>query len=891
MTDLPTGTLTLLFTDIEGSTRLLSRLGTRYAELVSAQRVILRRAFERWGGQEMGTEGDSFFVVFRSVADALAAATQAQQDIAAATWPEGVTVGVRMGLHTGEPTPHEDSYVGMDVHRAARVAASAHGGQVVLTEASYRIAAGHPAAGTGFVDLGRHRLKDLPAAEHIYQLTAPGLATAFPPLKSLGAGTSLPTATTALVGRRREVGALTALLSRDGARLVTLTGPAGTGKTRLALAVADSLGERFADGVYFVPLAPVTTADVMWTTVAEALGVTGEGKAPPTFREHLAQQDVLLVLDNLEQLPEAADVVGQLLGAGPGVHVLATSRRPLHLGAEHEFPVAPLPVPGPGDATAAGAAGATGGAPADADEDEGAVELFVRRAELVRPGFRLDASNIDDVREICRRLDGLPLAVELVAARVKLLSPRALRARLDDALEMSTRAVDAPERQQNLRSALAWSYRLLPEDLQRAFRRLGVVAGDVDLAAVGEVIGTGRDPLDDAAELVDVNLLVAFEGPDGEPRFRMLRTIALYARDLLGAADEDEDQDARRRHAEHFAGVARTWCPQLRGEHHLTAKDHVERELEELRAALAWALDPAAAPDDGTRLELGLGLCEQLGWFWYGCGYQAEGRRWLQAAVDAAGRAPSGTRTPEVMNALHGLGVLVLQHGEAERARDLLERCVAFWREEGDLAPLSRELNSLAMAYRSLGEPDRAQPLIEEAVAVAQASGHQGREANALSNLAALQIDAGRYDDAIVLLRQVLVLDTALQDAWGQGADHVNIAGALLRAGRVDEAHAHLRDSTPAAVALGDVEITVDVIGLFCALHALRGDAERAARLLGASDRMREQAEMPMPLPDAQWLESVLAPVREGVDRATWEQDVARGAGYSVEVALAEAMR
>lgn len=885
MTDLPTGTLTLLFTDIEGSTRLLSRLGPRYAELVSAQRAILRRAFERWGGQEMGTEGDSFFVVFRSVADALAAAMQAQQEIAATTWPGEVDVRVRMGLHTGEPTPHEDSYVGMDVHRAARVAASAHGGQVVLTEASYRIAAGRPAAGTGFVDLGRHRLKDLPAAEHIYQLTAPGLRTAFPPLKSLGAGSSLPTAATPLVGRRHEVGALTALLSGGGARLVTLTGPAGTGKTRLALAVADSVGERFADGVYFVPLAPVTTADVMWTTVAEALGVTGEGKAPPTFREHLSQQDVLLVLDNLEQLPEAAEVVAQLLGAGPGVHVLATSRRPLHLGSEHEFPVAPLPVPGTGDAAGRG----VGGTAADADEDEGAVELFVRRAELVRPGFRLDASNIEDVREICRRLDGLPLAVELVAARVKLLSPRALRARLDDALEMSTRAVDAPERQQNLRSALEWSYRLLPEDLQRAFRQLGVVAGDVDLAAVGDVLGTGRDPLDDAAELVDVNLLVAFEGPDGEPRFRMLRTIALYARDLLGAAGEDEE--AQRRHAEHFAAVARTWCPQLRGEHHLAARDRVERELEELRAALAWALDTAGTPDDGTRLGLGLGLCEQLSWFWYGCGYQAEGRRWLQAAVDAAGRAPSGTGTPEVMTALHGLGVLVLQHGEAERARDLLERCVAFWREAGDLAPLSRELNSLAMAYRSLGEPDRAQPLIEEAVAVARASGHQGREANALSNLAALEIDGGRYDEAIVLLQQVLVLDTALQDAWGQGADHINIAGALLRAGRVDEAEEHLRDSTPAAVALGDVEITVDVIGLFCALYALRGDAVRAARLLGASDRMREQAEMPMPQPDAEWLESVLAPVRGRVDRATWDQDVALGAGYSVDVALTEAMR
>ena len=897
MRELPTGTVTMLFADVEGSTRLLAQLGSRYADVVSAYRAVLRTAFARSGGHELGTEGDSFFVVFGSVGAALGAARDAQQALARVPWPDGVKVLVRMGLHTGEPARHEDGYVGMDVHRAARVAACAHGGQVVLTEATYRIAAERSPAGCRFDDLGLHRLKDLPAAEHLYQMSVDDLVEDFPPLRSLGSASSLPVPATSLVGRDRELHELLALLGRPAVRLLTLTGTAGTGKTRLALAAA-AAHDRSDPGVYFVPLAHVRSAEVMWTTIADAVGIGGNDRAAAVL-EHLAPRRLLLVLDNLEQLAGAAPVVRRLLDAGPGVHVLATSRRPLRLSAEHEYPVGPLPVPAAPVVDDGGGGG-------------GAVELFRRRAQLVRPGFAVTADNAEDVWEICRLLDGLPLAVELVAARAKLLGPRALRARLDRSLDVARAAVDVPDRQQTLRSALDWSYDLLPPRLQVLFRRLGVCAGDFDLAAARAVAAEDDDPADAASddaddavdeigELVDVSLLDVQEGADGEPRLRMLQTVARYAREVL--VESGELEPTARRHAQHYLRVAEAAAEQLRGEHHLAARDTIERELGNMRAALAWSLGlaggtgagagrtaddvPARGDDDSAEnLEIGLRLCGRLSWFWYGCGYQTEGRRWLQAAVDAAG----SRRSDGVMTALHGLGVLLLQQGEARRARELLQLCADHWRLRDDLSVLSTELNSLGMAHRALDDQELARSTVQEAVDVAARAGNARREANALSNLAILTRDAGDHEDAIAMLRRCLRLDTELHDAWGQGADHVNIVGTLLRAGRVDEAHAHLLEHGASAVALDDVDITVDVLELFAVLHAERGDAERVARLLGVTERMREESELPLAPPDAAWFESVLSAVRGLPDAVTWQRNVRIGTGFGVDEALADAM-
>lgn len=879
-TELPTGTVTLLFTDVEGSTRLLARLGAGYADVVSAQRRVLRAAIRRWGGHELGTEGDSFFVVFAAARDAVCAARDAQLDLERTQWPDGAAVRVRMGLHTGEPVRHEDGYVGMDVHRAARVAGSAHGGQVVLTAAAHAVVAADPVPGVRFRDLGLHRLKDLDDPVHVHQLCIEGLPSTFPRLRTLGSPSTLPTPATSLVGRSAELAALGGpggLLTDPAVRLVTLTGPAGTGKSRLALAAAERVDADHADGVYFVPLAEARTADVMWTAVADAMGVTGDSRPPPAFLQHLSDRQVLLVLDNLEQLPDAPWVVRSLVDAGPGVRVLATSRRPLHLTGEREVPVAPLavertPPSGPGAGPA---------------QEPEAVQLFVERARLVRPGFALTEATRPDVVEICRLLDGLPLAVELVAARTRLLGPAALRAQLDRSLDPpgpSGAPVDVPGRQRSLRAALDWSHDLLDPDLSQAFRRLGVCEGAVTLPAVAAVVGDDVDPLDVVGRLVDVSLLAVEDGPDGEPRVRMLQVVRRYARERLAATGELDA--ARRRHAEHYVEVAEQAAAGLRGAQHLTARDRIERDLGDLRAVLDWAFAPPTPDGDAQdRLALGLRLAQHLAWFWYGCGYQAEGRRWLQTAVDAAGNR----RSPAVLTALHGLGVLVLQQGRAERARDILTVCLEQARASEDPALVSRELNSLAVVHRDLDDPGTATALAREAVTTARAAGDLRCEVNAVSNLALLAADAGRHDESIGLLRRCLELDTVLEDAWGQGADHVNLVGSLLRAGRTDEARAHLDRHAATAVALNDLEITIDVLTLFAVVRARCGDGALAARLLGTAAHLREQADLPMTPVDAAWVDEAIAPTRDVTPSHAWQRDLDAGRAWDVGTALAAA--
>ncbi|WP_460461113.1 adenylate/guanylate cyclase domain-containing protein, partial [Angustibacter peucedani] len=452
MADLPTGTVTMLFTDIEGSTSLLHRLtADRYAGVLTLQRELLRTAFTAEQGVEMGTEGDSFFVVFASATACVRAALAAQLALATTAWPDGASVRVRMGVHTGEPRRHEDGYVGMDVHRAARVASCAHGGQVVVSAATHQLVEGALPDDVRLLDLGEHRLKDLPGSERLYQLAAPGLDDAFPPLRTLGARSNLPAQTSSLVGRDAELAEVAdAVLSRDG-RLTTLTGPGGSGKTRLALAVAERVEPLFPDGVYFVPLETARSADVMWSRLAETLGVSTDGVAGDAVVEHLAGARTLLVLDNLEQLDDAPKVVDRLLREATGCRVVATSRRPLHLDGEQEHAVPPLTLPRRRARSVSDVAGA------------GAVSLFVQRARLVRPDFALDASNAADVAAICRRLDGLPLAVEIAAARLKLLGVAAVRSRLDDGLDLpQSKRAAGPKRQQTLASTIAWSYELLP---------------------------------------------------------------------------------------------------------------------------------------------------------------------------------------------------------------------------------------------------------------------------------------------------------------------------------------------------------------------------------------------------------------------------------------------
>jgi predicted ATPase/class 3 adenylate cyclase len=859
----------MLFSDIEGSTGLLSRLGDRYGEALSAQRSMVRAAFTRHRGTEMGTEGDSFFVVFTAALDAARACVAAQRALAGHDWPLGATLRVRMGLHTGEPTRHEDGYIGMDVHRAARIAASAHGGQAVMSSATRQLVAGR-LPGTDLQDLGWHRLKDIAEPEHLYQLLIPGLQAAFPPLKSLGNRGSLPVPPTSLVGRGRDLRHVQDVLSGDpAARLITLTGPGGVGKTRLALAVADSLGHRFRDGVYFVPLAPVTAAAVMWTTIAERLGVPGDSRSPPAFFEHVADRQALLLLDNLEQLPAAAGVVAELMAAAPGITLLATSRRPLRVLGEHEYPVPPLPH-----------------SPAPGGRPDGAVELFVQHARMVSPAFALTPGSTSDVAAICDRLDGLPLAIELAAARARLLSPRALLARLGRSLEFEAGTAGRPDRQRTLRDTFTWSYDLLDPALRACFRRMGAFSGGCDLDAVAAVASGDADALDSVAELVDASLASVRDGPDGEARVGMLQTVREFARQLLEQAGELDE--VRSAHASYYAGFAETIAPQLQGPRPLAARDRLEAELENMRAALTWCLGPPDSPGGHVpqqRVTLGLRLCRALSWFWYALGYTAEGRGWQRRAVAVA----SAEQGPDLAAALHGLAVLLLQQGEAAEASEALSTCLAIWRRLGNRSKVAVELSSLGVAHWTLGDLDAARRMLRESADIAREVGDDARQSTALSNLGILEVGVGNAAEAIDLLEQALVLDEKVGNAWGCATTQANLAGAMLRAGRTDDAYASLRSRAADIVGLGDVELTISVIELFAIIFAQRADAGRAARLAGTAGALRERAGMPICGPDAEFLEEYLGKARDSVTAAVWGAQRRTGQAYTAEQALAEA--
>jgi predicted ATPase/class 3 adenylate cyclase len=867
--ELPTGTLTMLFSDIEGSTVLVRRLGERYGEALSAQRTLLRAAFRSFGGRELSTEGDSFFVVFESAIAAVGCCVAGQRALAGHDWPDGATVRVRMGLHSGEPTRHEDNYVGLDVHRAARIAAAAHGGQVVLSDATRHLVESRLAPDVSLRDLGWHRLKDIEAPERVYQLVVAGLPDRFPSLKSLGAQSRLPVPMTPLVGRERDLEQVLVTLTGPGIRLVTLTGTGGVGKTRLSLAAAAALGQDFPQGVFFIPLAAVRDGEVMWKTIADGLDVAADGPAADAVTGYLRDRRALLVLDNLEQLDGAAGVVAGLLAAAPGLVVLATSRRLLHLPGEQELPVPPLQVPREVSVEEVSASGAA--------------RLFVQLASMSRQGFTLTAANAADIAAICERLDGLPLAIELAAARIRLLAPRALLARLGHSIDLAAADVGQSSRQQTLRNAIAWSYDLLTPDLAGAFRRAGVFAGGCDLDALAAVAApehapdaraVGADPLDLAAGLLDVSLVTVTDGVDGEPRVGMLETIREYALERLERAGDLDD--TRHRHAEHYADLAERASKQLRGPGpvHLVALDRLEAEHDNLHAALTWSLETPAAgpvPADRERTAIGLRLVQALGLFWYRHGYLTEGRRWLQRAIDLTaedGGAP-------LAQLAHWLGVVLQQQSEPQAALLLLERSLAIWRDLGDRDQQARELNSLGITHHHLDDLDTARSLLEESAAISREVGSDMRLAAALTNLGQLEADAGNFDRATQVLQEALAIDTKQGDMLGVALDQQSLAGVHLRAGRGREARDLLSAMADYVVSSGDPELLTTTLEMCAANAAQLGEGLRAARLTGAAEAVRQKTGIPIKQPGI--LEEFLAPARAAIAPGEWEAALAAG--------------
>ncbi len=858
MPELPTGTITMLFSDIEGSTRLLGRLGERYPAVLSVQRKILRQAIGACRGYEMGTEGDSFFVVFGSAADAVRCCVTAQRNLAGEDWPAGIAVQVRMGLHSGEPIRHEDGYVGMDVHRAARIAATAHGGQVVLSEVTRSLAGIALTGDVSVKDLGWHRLKDIEEPERIYQLVADGLAGQFPALRSLGAQTSLPEPPSPLIGRDDELARLAGMAVQPGIRLITLTGAGGVGKTRLALAVAAALGPVFEHGVYFVPLAAVRDGEVLWKSIADLLDVTGPGPAEAVVTGHLRGRHALLVLDNLEQLDQASGAVGSLLAGAPGVVVLATSRSPLHLTGEHQYPVRPLSVPGGQDLAEVAATGAA--------------RLFAQQAAMVRPGFALTGGNCADIAAICRRLDGLPLAIELAAARVRLLSPGALLARLATSLSLTTPDTGRPARHQALRSTIAWSYELLSADRQEQLMRTSAFTGGCDLEAFSAVAlaDPGADPLPAVSDLLDASLITVSDDDRGEPRVGMLETIREFARERL--SQDGSSGRIRRRHASYYAGLAEQLSGELRGPGRLAVLRRFEIEIGNMHAALDWAFGAEAGEADRTGA--GLRLVQALAPFWYEHGHAGEGRRWLRRALELADGGPQAGQLT------HWLGVLLQQQGQNELAIQFLERSLAIWREHGQADLLGRELNSLGIAHSHLDHPAVARSLVRQSIAVARENGGGGRLAAALTSLGHVESLAGNFDLASAALTEALDIDTAAGDELGAAIDRQSLALVWLRAGQTATARDLAAASFGYVLEAGDTEFLANTLELAAAILAQSGDGQAAARCAGAAGKIRLQAGIPQPPPDAAMLERFLGPARAEMPRDCW--DLAYAAGHAL---------
>src|SRR6266516_2111363 len=629
MRELPTGTVTLLFTDIEGSTRLLLQVGQRYDGILTACRQLLRAAFHRWNGYEVDTQGDAFFVAFARATDAVSATVEMQRALAAHPWPDGATVHVRMGMHTGEPQRSAEGYVGLDVHRAARIMSAGHGGQVLLSQTTRDLVEHDLPTDVSLCDLGAHRLKDLGHPQRLFQLVIAGLPADFPALKTVDASpNNLPVPSTVLIGREREVATVAHLLRREDVRLLTLTGPGGIGKTRLGLQVAAELSELFTEGVYFVNLAPIRDPEFVVPTIAQTLDV--KETADQTLLDHLSaflrEKRLLLLLDNFEQVVDAARQVAALLAACPKLKIVVTSRMTLHVQAEHEYAVPPLALPDPKRLPDLAAL-----------SQYEAVALFIARAQAVKPDSQLTNANASAIAEICVRLEGLPLAIELAAARIKLLPPQALLGRLGQRLTVLTGgARDAPARQQTLCNTIAWSYNLLDATEQRLFRWLSVFVGGCTLEAVEAVcafldISTEAVwVLEGVASLIDKSFLQQKEQEDGEPRFVMLETLREYGLEALAASGEMES--TRQAHATYYLRFSQEAEPKLPGPQQVMWLERLAQEHDNLRAALRWLVEQGESGQPESQ-EKALRLGTALRWFWSVRGHVVEGCHWLERAL------------------------------------------------------------------------------------------------------------------------------------------------------------------------------------------------------------------------------------------------------------------
>ncbi|HEY8775763.1 MAG TPA: adenylate/guanylate cyclase domain-containing protein [Gaiellaceae bacterium] len=804
--ELPRGTVTFLFTDVEGSTRLIDDLGEEdYVEALTEHRRLLRSAFSVFGGVEVDTQGDAFLYAFTDPGAALAAAARAQEALA------GGPVKVRMGVHTGEAHLTGEGYAGRELHRAARIAASGHGGQVVVSAATRVLVK------VDLTELGEHRVKDFEEPVALFQLGRED----FPPLKTIS-NTNLPRPVSSFVGRAREREELLALLG-GGSRLVTLSGPGGSGKTRLALEVAAELVPAFKAGVFWIGLAALRDPVLVPEAIAQTLGAK-EGLA-----EHIGERELLLLLDNFEQVVEAALELSGLLEACPNLRLLVTSRELLRIRGEVDYPVLPLVAPE-------------------------AVELFCERARLAPD---------EAIAELCRRLDDMPLALELAAARTRVLAPAQILDRLAQRLDLLKGGRDAEARQQTLRATIQWSHELLNGDEQRLFARLAVFAGGCTLEAAEALADADLDLLQ---SLVEKSLLRQTEG-----RFWMLETTREFALErLLEAAP-----DLPNRHARYFLELAAGVEPELSGERQAEWLRALDDEAPNLRAALAQFADSRCWQE-------ALRLASALRFFWVKRGYLSEGRRWLESLL-AADDEP----TPPRANALAAAALLANLQGDFGAASRWGEEGRTLALQLGEHRAATGAMLNLGRAMLVLGDRARGAALFEEAGALARVSDEPEAVGMAAFNLGYLALE----DCDLERARAEFETATSLRDPYLMARAQAALGSVALHSRDAVAARQHLRESLQIASRLDAYEDTATWALELYAAAISDSDPHGAARLLAAAERMREELGIEQHGIELQLHQRTTLTVRgllaEDLFEAAWAAGRALSRADAVEEALA----
>ena len=867
MAALPTGTVTFLFTDIEGSTRLWERDASAMHSALARHDEIVRSAIEGRDGHVFKTVGDAFCCAFSSAPEALGAAISAQRALNDEEWEQGATIRVRVALHTGAVDEQGGDYFGPALNRVSRLLSAGHGGQTLLSLATQELVRDALPVDASLEDLGERRLKDLFRPERVFQITVPDLPSEFPPLRTLeNLRNNLPLQATPLVGREREVGEVCGRLRQEEIRLLTLTGAGGTGKTRLALQAAADVLEDFEDGVFFVALSDVNDTALVPTTIAGALGLreSGDVSLEDLLKEYVGHRKLLLVLDNFEQVLEAAPLVGELLSAAPRLKVLATSRIPLGLYGEHDYAVPPLSVPDPKHLPNLGAL-----------SQYEAVRLFIERAGAAKAGFEITSENAPAVAEICARLDGLPLAIELAAARIKLLPPKVLLTRLANRLKLLTGgAKDLPARQRTLRGAIEWSHDLLEEGEKILFARLSVFSGGRTLEAIETICDAEGDLPVDALEgvssLLDKSLLLREETSEEESRFVMLETIHEYAREKLH--ESGEAAGVSRLHAEYFLAFAEEAEPELEGQDQASWMDRLEADLDNFRVALSWLLEVGQAE---SALRIGAALWR----IWRIRGHLSEGRRWLSEGLSGGDAAPVGVRA----RAMLVLGDLDVTQGDYPQGEEKLEAGLALCREVGDRRAEALALNILGFIASERNDPERAERLLEESLALGRKAGKPVVIHNALNGLAGLAFYRKDYARASVLWEEGLGMARAAGDVRGISI-HTNNLGLRALAQNDFE-----RAQKQGLKVILDLQERAEVYGIDGALDVLasvrasRGEIRRAARIWGGVEGYRDARGVPWAPDERQMIEPHIEAARTRLDEAAWEEEWERGKSMTLD--------